>query len=157
VPEDLSLLGHDAVLLGEKRLHSKSSSPFFLHDATPKNAATTILWTLWYLSNDTALCPRRLESAAKLLSEPAISQRMSSHQETPSVTITPAPHKCQNCAAHSALCLPCTCSCTYLTKASVILFSMNVRTFTSLDSISSQRWGMWLGLLHFLRPEEKWL
>ena len=36
MPEDLSLLGHDAVLLGEKCLHRQSSGPFFLHAATPK-------------------------------------------------------------------------------------------------------------------------
>jgi len=45
VPQDLSLLGHDAVLLGEKRLHCKSSGPFFLHDATPK------MWPLQFFEH----------------------------------------------------------------------------------------------------------
>ena len=146
MPEDLSLLGHDAVLLGEKHLHLKSSSPFFLQDGTPK------LRPLWYLSDDTASRPRRLESAARLLLEPEISEITYSHQQTQPVMITPESYKWENCAVHSAFCLLCTCICTYLTKASVILSSIYVRIFISFDSNSSQRWGMWLGLLHFLQP-----
>jgi hypothetical protein len=137
VSEDLSLLGHDAVTLGETHLYLKSSSPIFLHDVIPKirplrsfEHCDTYPVSYHHVPEDLNLqqnCCRNLKFTHNAFSP----------QDT--VMITLEPYKCQNRTVRPALCLPCTCSCTYLTNASVILFSMNVRIFISVDSTSSQR------------------
>jgi len=109
VPGDLSLLRHDAVLLGEKRLHCKSSGPFSLRDATPKcghyNSSNTMILIQWYsiTSQKTWICGKTAVRTCNLTEKVFSPKDTISHNDSGTTKI---PKLCCSFSPLSALHLP---------------------------------------------------